>query len=130
MGKLSHGCDLLCELNSVCTENHIRLGQVQAVGAVQKAAVFYYDQQSRRYEMVHIDKNLEITSLLGNISIKDGKPFVHAHITLSDNDGNAFGGHLAEGTVVFACEFVITSCSGPDYIRGYDDQTGLHLWKI
>ena len=35
---------------------------------------------------------------------------VHAHVTLGDAEGRAFGGHLAAGTPVFACEFVIQEC--------------------
>ena len=55
---------------------------------------------------------------------------VHAHITVADSDGKAFGGHLAPGTIVFACEFVITALNGPQLTRDHDDQTHLPLWKI
>ena len=92
--------------------------------------VGFYDQQARKYDFIEIDKQLEITKLIGNISLRDGKPMVHAHITLSDSQGNAFGGHLAPGTIVFACEFIMNSYDGPDHIRDYDEQTGLPLWKM
>lgn len=130
IGKLKFGGDLLGELTSVCEENYIRLGRVEALGAVKKARVGFYDQQAREYNFLEIDKPLEITKLIGNISLRDGKPMVHAHITLSDSQGNAYGGHLAPGTIVFACEFIMNSYDGPDHIRDYDEQTGLPLWKI
>lgn len=130
MGKLKFGGDLLKELTSVCREKDIRLGSVEAIGAVQKARIGYYDQQGREYHFFEIDKPLEITKLAGNISVRDSEPMVHAHITLADSNGRAFGGHLAEGTIVFACEFIINSYEGPGYIRDYDQQTGLPLWKI
>jgi len=130
IGKLKFGGDLLGELTSVCEENYIRLGRVEALGAVKKARVGFYDQQAREYNFLEIDKPLEITKLIGNISLRDGKPMVHAHITLSDSQGNAYGGHLAPGTIVFACEFIINSYDGLDYVRDYDEQTGLPLWKI
>ncbi len=47
MGKLDHGADLLAELTGVCEQNDIRLGRVEAIGAVQKARVGYYEQKSR-----------------------------------------------------------------------------------
>jgi hypothetical protein len=50
---------------------------------------------------------MEVLALGGNISLKDGQPFVHAHVILADGDGGAYGGHLAENSVVFALEFVI-----------------------
>ena len=130
MGKLKFGGDLLEELTSVCVQNDICLGRVEALGAVTKARVGFYDQQARKYDFIEINKPLEITKLIGNISLRDGKPMVHAHITLSDSQGNAFGGHLAPGTIVFACEFIMNSYEGPDHIRDYDEETGLPLWKM
>ena len=130
IGKLKFGGDLLEEITSVCDQNDISLGRVEALGAVKKARVGFYDQQARKYDFIEIDKQLEITKLIGNISLRDGKPMIHAHITLSDSQGNAFGGHLAPGTVVFACEFIMNSYDGPDHIRDYDEQTGLPLWKM
>jgi predicted DNA-binding protein with PD1-like motif len=73
---------------------------------------------------------LEITSLTGNVSIKDGKPLVHVHVTLADKKGNAFGGHLAEGTIVFACEVCIQVFQGEPLKRGFDKTTGLPLWEM
>ena len=130
IGKLDHGRDLLGQLTSVCEKEKICLGTVEAIGAVQKARCGYYDQRAKEYNFFDIDEHLEITSLLGNISIRDGKPVVHAHATFADKKGNAFGGHLAEGTIVFACEFVIRACSGAEHVRHRDEQTGLPLWRI
>lgn len=130
IGKLEHGADLLEELTNICKENDIHLGKVTALGAVQKARLGYYNQDKKEYNFFEIDKPLEITNLTGNISLRDGQPMVHAHITLSDSDGKAFGGHLAPGTIVFACEFVITVLDGPQLTRGHDEATGLPLWKM
>ena len=130
MGRLKFGGDLLEELTTICEENNIRLGRVEALGAVQKAHVGFYDQRVREYDFLEMDEPLEITKLIGNISLRENKPMVHAHITLSDSQGNAYGGHLAPGTIVFATEFIITSYDGPDYVRDDDEPTGLPLWKI
>lgn len=128
MGKLRHGADLLDELTTLCRENNVSLGRVQAIGAVQKARLAYYDQLTRIYEFFDLDQALEITMLTGNISLKDGEPMVHVHVTLSDKDGNAFGGHLAQGTVIFACEYIIEGFDGPEFNRTFDEETGLPLW--
>ena len=130
MGKLEFGADLLEQLTAFCEQNDIRLGRVEALGAVQKARVGFYDQQAREYDFLDMDEPLEITKLTGNISLRDGKPMVHAHITLADSQGNAYGGHLAPGTIIFAAEFIITSYDGPAYNREFDEPTGLQLWKI
>jgi len=130
MCKLNHDSDLLGQLNELACNNNIRLGKVEAIGAVKKARIGFYNQQTFTYEFIDMDKPLEITSLTGNISLKDGKPFIHAHITLGDDTGKVIGGHLAEGTVVFACEFVITELIGTEYKRAFDEQTHLPLWDI
>lgn len=130
MGKLTHGADLLEELNQACAERGVQLGRVEALGAVQKARIGFYDQESREYEFHTIDRPLEILKVAGNVSLKDGEPMVHAHITLADREGNAYGGHLAPGTVVFACEYIIQRLEGEPYERGYDEETGLPLWQL
>ena len=129
MGKLPHGSDLLEEITSICTEKQIRLGRIEALGAVQQARLGFYDQKTREYEFFHLDQGLEITNLVGNISVKEGQPMVHAHVTLTDSTGRAYGGHLAQGTKVFACEFVLEVFDGPALQREYDQTTGLPLWK-
>ena len=130
MGKLGYGCDLLEELTNVATERGVRLGRIEAMGAVKKARIGFYNQESRTYQFHDFDHPLEITKLAGNISLKDGKPFVHAHITLADESGKCYGGHLAPGTVVFACEFILEAFAGPEFNRRLDEETGLPLWSI
>jgi hypothetical protein len=130
MGKLSHGADLLEELTAVCEKENVVLGTVEAIGAVQKGSIGYYNQDEKKYQFVEFDKHLEIAGLIGNISTRDGKPMVHAHVTFSDDKGACYAGHLSAGTIIFACEFVITVCQGPDFVRDVDEQTGLPLWKL
>ena len=130
MGKLKHGADLLEEITDICKEKNIQLGRVEAIGAVQKAVIGYYHQDKREYEYLNLDKHLEILNLTGNISIKGGNPMVHAHVTLADAKGKAFGGHLAPGTIIFACECVIEAFDGVILKREFDEETGLPLWNI
>jgi predicted DNA-binding protein with PD1-like motif len=129
IGRLAKGDDLLAALEGLAKEHGITLGEVTAIGAVSQARIGYYHQAERQYYFLDLARPLEILSLVGNISLKDGKPMVHAHVTLGDNDGRAFGGHLAEGTLVFACEFAILEHQSPiSLVRQMDEPTGLFLW--
>jgi len=121
---------LLDEITRICREERVRLGWVEALGAVSRARIAYYDQKAREYRFIDMQKDLEITKLVGNVSLKDGEPMVHAHVTLADKDGGAYGGHLSPGTVVFACEFIIQAFDGPMLTRSYDAETGLQLWSM
>ncbi len=89
MGKLECGADLLEEITRICVDKDMHLGRVEALGAVKKARLGYYNQKEREYHFYEFDQTLEITNLVGNVSIKDGAPIVHAHVTFSDEDGHA-----------------------------------------
>ena len=129
IGRLAKGDDLLVTLEGLAQEHNITLGEVTAIGAVSQARIGYYNQEERKYYFLDLDRHLEILALVGNISMKDGKPMVHAHLTLGDSEGRAFGGHLAEGTLVFACEFAIQEyVSKTTLVRQMDEPTGLFLW--
>lgn len=129
LGRLEKDTDLLEELNAFCRGQEIRLGRVEALGAVRQARLGYYHQEAKTYEFREFRQPLEIVSLSGNVSLKDGQPFVHAHIVLADAEGHAFGGHLAPGTIVFACEVLVQEWAGPPLQRTRDEPTGLPLWE-
>ncbi|MDK2820508.1 MAG: uncharacterized protein PWP31_473 [Clostridia bacterium] len=128
--RLSYGCDLLEALQKIVEENDVRFGSINFLGAVQKAKVAYYLQDKKRFVEFDIDKPMEILSGLGNVSIKDGKPFVHAHVTFLDSEGTVLGGHLLPGNIVFAGEVFIEEIELPaPPKREYDPVTGLFLWE-
>jgi hypothetical protein len=129
VGRLAHGADLLAELNRISAEAGVRAGRVEAIGAVSRARFGYYDQKRREYGYIECQEPLEILALVGNVSLKDGQVFVHAHVTLADEAGRAFGGHLAEGTTVFAAEYRIEELTGIALHRTPDAATGLTTWE-
>jgi predicted DNA-binding protein with PD1-like motif len=129
MGRLDRGSDLLGEFIDICVQEKIHLGRVEAIGAVSRARLGFYHQEGHEYRHYAINQPLEISALQGNISLKGGNPFVHAHVVLSGIKGRSWGGHLASGTEVYACEFMIEVFSGPELSRVYDRETGLHLWS-
>ena len=98
--EVKHGDDLLKTISAACLENDIKSGFITVIGALQKAKFGYYSQKEKKYQENSIEEPLEIISGLGNVSVKDGKPFVHLHISLADNKGNVFGGHLDRKSVV------------------------------
>ncbi len=129
IGQIPLGADLYESLMEIVKRENIRLGSIQAIGATTHAVVAYYDQNLRSYLPLEFPGGMEILSCNGNVSIRDGQPFVHAHILLGDREGKVFGGHLLPGTKVFACEVFIDEFEGEDLVRGHDDATGLYLWK-
>ena len=68
----------------------------------------------------------EIASLIGNISQKDGKPFLHIHTVLCDENFTCIGGHLKEAKVGATCEVHLIDL-GMNIERKYDNGIGLKL---
>ncbi|MEM4535932.1 MAG: DUF296 domain-containing protein [Nitrososphaerota archaeon] len=73
------------------------------IGTVNYLKLGFYDFEKRGYVEKLINKNLEVTSLIGNIGVDR----IHAHITVTDRDYNAYGGHLIEGKVSGTLEIII-----------------------
>jgi predicted DNA-binding protein with PD1-like motif len=129
MARLTHGADLIDEILGVAGEHHIELAHCWAIGAVKRARLAYYDQDGKAYWEFAIDRHLEIVSLIGNVSLRDGRPAVHAHAAFADDEGRMFGGHLAAGCEIFACELLLVEFSGDLLERQHDEVTGLYLWR-
>ena len=127
--RLPHDADLAAWLSTFADDNGILAGTVSVIGAVKNAVVAFYDQQEQTYGEIDRDENLEILYCAGNVSIRDGKSFAHCHAMFSDKDGNTFGGHLVEGTKVFAAEANFQELLGAEYVRERDSVTGLPLWR-
>ncbi len=133
MGRLEKGADIINSLEAFCAEKGIKAGWVNLLGALDRATISYYDQEKHQYFHRPLHGEYEIVSCGGNISLKDGKPFAHLHIVLSDAEYQAWGGHLWPGTVsVFAAEFSIFELKGEtasdELSRCPDAATGLALW--
>jgi len=129
VARLPHGADLLAEIVILAERHGIEAGVLQGLGALQHARLAYYDQERKIYNEFALARHLELTALTGNISRRDEAPAAHVHLTLADDEGNAFGGHAAPGCIVFACELVVTELQGPALERAYDAVTGLPLWR-
>lgn len=128
VGRLETGDDLVEEIERVCAEKEINAAWVSVIGAVKRATFAYYEQQGHRYLELDSNEHHEITGFVGNISIRDGQPFLHAHATFCARSGEAVGGHLLKGCEVFAAEVTIREMTGVVLERTADESSGLALW--
>jgi predicted DNA-binding protein with PD1-like motif len=125
--RLDHGADIISEITNLAEENGIEKGAISAIGALSRAELGYYDQVSHKYCKISVDEPVELASCTGNISLRDGRPFVHAHAALSNRTGKTWGSHLTCGTI-FAAEVCLQELSGLPLKRVPDSITGLALW--
>jgi predicted DNA-binding protein with PD1-like motif len=125
--RFKTGEDILERLNDLVQRSQVSAGSFTAIGAVEKATLGYFTGEGK-YSSNSLQGPLEIVSCLGNVSLKEGTPFVHAHITLSDKEGKTYGGHLMPGTTVGATfELNLQSYDQMELRRKFDSETKLFL---
>lgn len=106
--RLDPGEDIKESLASLCLRDGVGFGWFSGIGSVAGAEVGFYSQAGRAYVMRKVEGPREIVSLLGNVTRVDGRPFVHAHISLAGPDLTVVGGHLGGSVVGAACEITLT----------------------
>lgn len=125
--RLDHGADIVKQISDLLDKEKIEVATFCAIGALAEADIAYYDQVSHEYKKISINEPVELVSCTGNVSLRDGRPFLHAHAALTLSDGKVMGGHLTSGRV-FAAEAFVQELLGEPLIREHDSATGLYLW--
>ena len=118
-------------LSEIADKEDIRFAHLYGLGACDHLKVGCYDVEQQKYHVSDMDGAFEITSLVGNITRKDGRPYLHVHITVADESQKAFGGHLNECVISGTCEMFITALDG-SVGRKTDDvgNTGLNIFAL
>lgn len=126
---LFEGEKLLESVTGFCVANNISAAEFSAIGAVKEVELGFYNLETKEYTWKKAQAELEIDSIMGNVAEFDGKPFAHAHATVSDNEMHAFGGHLKEAVVGASCEVFLHPLQGK-LERKHDEKTGLKLMQL
>ena len=127
--RLQRGEEVLACLRELCEKESISLGTVSAIGAVNHVVVGVYRVDEQKYVANTFDRVMELTSLMGNITEKDGEPYLHLHATFGDLTGKVIGGHLNEAVVSATCELFVRKVEG-HVGRRLDPETGLNIFDF
>lgn len=127
--RINRGEEVIAQLEKLCKAENIYFAKVSAIGAADKITVGLYNVEQKKYFKKTFIGESEITSLLGNITEKDGEPYIHLHINAADENLNAFGGHLNECVISGTCEMFVDEIS-ENTGRAYDSETGLNLFDF
>ena len=123
---LATGDEVTSSITTFAAEHHLAATQFSAIGALSQAVVAFFEWQSRQYRHIAIDEQVEVLSLLGDITLDQGEPKVHAHVVLGKSDGSAHGGHLVKAIVRPTMEIILTET--PAHLtRRFDPESGLPL---
>jgi hypothetical protein len=127
--RLEIGEEIITQLKELCSDLKIGAGTVNGIGVVRSAVISYFDLPTGEYLHRKLSGNMEITSLMGNISSMQGEPFPHLHITLADDGFQLVGGHLTSGEIGVTGELIVEPFPGI-IERKINQESGLNLLAL
>lgn len=104
---LQPGDELHHSVIMAAKEHGVEGGLVSAIGAFDEVELGYFCLPDKVYARRVVHEDLEVVSLHGNLAMKDGEPFLHAHGVFTGRDFNAFGGHVFRARVSITLEVMI-----------------------
>lgn len=128
--RIDRGEEVISSLTEFCKNENIPSGQITGLGATDKVVVGLYSVATRQYHKTELNGEMEITSLIGNISQKDGLPYLHLHINVCDSEMKIFGGHLNECYISATCELIVTPGNEGIGRKVDEAETGLNLYEF
>lgn len=123
---LEIGEDINQCLETLATKYDNRFATISGIGACDYVELNFYDVKNKKYDMKVIDEDVELISLMGNLTLKDGKPFAHIHGTFGDDAYHTWSGHISKARVSVTAEIVVTF-TDMHVTRELNDAVGIYL---
>ena len=108
--------EVVSGLTEFAQKYNVKSAHYTGIGDAMSAKVGWFDYSRNQFKVIPISAS-EISSLIGDIAIFDGKPVAHTHINLATADGFSHGGHLLELFVGPTLELFVTVEPTPLYKR-------------
>ena len=126
---LEKGEEIFESLYTIIEKLDIKFAWINGIGAAKNITLGSYPSTVKKYIKKNFDGEFELTSIIGNVSIKENDPFIHIHATISDEECNAYAGHLFSAITAVTCELILNISDKPVY-RKKCNEVGLHLWNF
>ena len=123
--RLEKGEKLVKSLFEVVRKEGLTAASITGIGAVDDFEIGVFDLEKSDYDRIRYTGNHEINALVGNLTTKDGAPYLHLHITATGAGGKVVGGHLFEGNISLTAEIFLQVIGGK-IERKYDEALGIN----
>ncbi len=127
--RVNIGEDIVESINKVAHLEKIKLASVTGIGAIDDLTIGIFKPSDKTYYENKFKEDLEVLALNGNITTKNNEVYIHLHISVGDEKGNAFGGHLNEAIVSVTAEIFIHIIDG-EVDRKLDESININLLKF
>ncbi len=123
------GDEIISGLTTFANEHRLEASDFTALGAFSSALLGFFEVEQKEYRKIPIEEQVEVLTLVGNITLDDGDPKVHAHVVLGCADGTTRGGHLLEGYARPTLELMLSEAP-VQLRRRFDAASGLALIRL
>ena len=123
---LAKGDEVMSGLTDFARQNKVTSASFTAIGAFSHAIVAWFDDSRKEFKLIPIKQQVELVSMIGDITLVNNKPAVHTHVSLASSDGTVRGGHLINAFVFPTLELFVTVYPTPLH-KQPDEATGLEL---
>jgi len=128
--RVDKGEDIIKELLSLSEKENILFASISGLGAVNDIELGIFDTSAKKYHSKRLIGDFEITSLVGSLSRKEDKPYIHVHMSVGNVITNEFvGGHLNKAIVGATAEIVLNVVEIV-VEREFVEEIGLNLFKF
>ncbi|MDD2427031.1 MAG: DNA-binding protein [Eubacteriales bacterium] len=110
--RVDPGEDIVAAVETACSECEVKLGSIMGIGACNDVEIGIYLVEEQRYARKTIREEMELTSLLGNVSTMDGELYIHLHANFGNDKMEDLGGHLNRAIVSGTGEIIINKIAG------------------
>jgi predicted DNA-binding protein with PD1-like motif len=124
--SLKAGSKVPDDIVAIAKREKMATARVEAIGGVSQLRLAYFNHRTKKYEEHDFKEFLEVTGILGNVTQKDGKPYLHIHGTFGRRDLSTLAGHVVAAEVFPLLEVVITPTENKA-LRRFDDGLGLNV---
>lgn len=127
--RMDKGEDIVEQVKNVALKEKIKLASISALGAINEFTVGVFKTKEKKYYANEFKGDFEIVSLTGTINTMNDEYYSHMHLSVGNDQGQVFGGHLNKAIVSATCEMVIQIING-EVDRYFDEEVGLNLLKL
>jgi predicted DNA-binding protein with PD1-like motif len=112
--NFSTGDEIVSGLTDLAIKHHITSGYITGLGGLSTALLAFGDPKLNAFKKVPVNAKSELVSLVGDIQMRDGKPYVHLHAVVALIDGSTRGGHVMEAHVAPVAEIAVVATAMGD----------------
>lgn len=128
--RLDPGDEVVECLTRLAEKEDIRMASVTGLGAARDVTVGLFSVAEKRFYGKRCEGEYEISALVGNITRKDGAPYLHIHITFGNPaKGEVYAGHLTSCVISATAEIFLQVWQG-EAGRKFNEEIGLNLLEF